>query len=158
MLSAFETSTGRRKWYLGAYGSNDPDQSEDLDNQFANSHFLSTPIAVGGKLYVLNEKHNGLYGDAKLRLVCIDPDPLKVNKHGRPQVLMGADGEPGQHLGTVPQHARFTHDPARRTNSAFMAYGEGIIVCTTNAGEVLGVDVLSRGLAWSYPYRERPLT
>ena len=40
-------------------------------------------------------------------------------------------------------------------SAAHMAYGEGIIVCTTNAGEVLGVDVLSRGLAWSYPYREQ---
>ena len=63
-----------------------------------------------------------------------------------------------QEIGNIAQYSRFTHDPVRRTNSAFMAYGEGIIVCTTNAGEMLGVDLLSRGLAWSYPYREQAMS
>ena len=35
-----------------------------------------------------------------------------------------------------------------------LAYGEGILVCPTNAGEVFGIDLMTRSLVWSYPYRE----
>ena len=53
------------------------------------------------------------------------------------------------------QQFRVTHDLSRRTNAVHLAYGEGILVCPTNAGEVLGVDLMSRSLAWAYPYREQ---
>ncbi len=155
VLSAFDVNTGRYVWKLGkwSFDTNSADADEERDNQFANSHFLSVPMSVGGKLYVLNEKNGdekgpSLTGDSTLRLVCINPDKEKVKK-GRPEVIMVQD------IGTIAQPYRFTHDPIRRTSAAHMAYGEGIIVCTTNAGEVLGVDILSRGLAWSYPYREQ---
>ena len=69
---------------------------------------------------------------------------------GRPTVI-----EPIQSLGKVMQQHRITHDPIRRLNAAHLGYGEGILVCPTNAGEVLGVDLLSRSLAWAYPYREQ---
>ena len=60
-----------------------------------------------------------------------------------------------QSLGEVVQQSRVTHDVSRRLNAVHLAYGEGILVCPTNAGEVLGVDLLSRSLAWAYPYREQ---
>src|SRR5262249_22077438 len=34
-------------------------------------------------------------------------------------------------------------------------YGEGILVCPTNAGAVIGVDFLTHSLLWAYAYRDR---
>ncbi len=137
-LHAYDLVTGKFKWRLGIL---DPTK-RDPNDPFNDSHFLGVPMSVGGKLYVLNEKNNGAQGDADLRLVVIDPATGNV---------LG----PPQPLGTVQQTNRITHDPSRRINAVHLAYGEGILVCPTNAGEVLGVDLLSRTLAWAYPYREK---
>ena len=115
-------------WKLGG------DKSED----FNESHFICAPVAVGGKLYVLNEKNSG-----DLRLICLDPN--KGTMIGPPQML-----------GTVRNEHRYFHDIARRVNAIHLAFGEGILVCPTNAGEIIGVDLLSRTLAWAYPYRQKP--
>src|SRR5262249_7234024 len=137
-LYAFKLLNGRCEWRLGGGIKEDP---------FTDSHFLGVPISVGGKLYVLNEKNNGPMGDGELRLVCIDPNKITA---GKPLVI-----EPIQSLGMVLQQHRITHDVSRRVNAVHLGYGEGILVCPTNAGEILGVDLLSRSLVWSYPYREQ---
>lgn len=140
-LCAFDLQTGKFTWKLGDF------KGTNKDDPFTDSHFLGAPISVGGKLWVLNEKSNGQpTGESELRLVCIDPNKLTGST---PQVL-----EPMQSLGLIQQAHRITHDLTRRTNAVHLAYGEGILVCPTNAGEVLGVDLMSRSLAWSYPYRE----
>lgn len=139
-LCAFDLASGTAKWQLG-----DPKRP---DKMFDNSHFLGVPIAVGGKLYVLNELNPGATGDADLRLICIDPN--KLAGPGKPTIVQTIA------LGSVQQQARVTHDVTRRTNAVHLAYGEGVLVCPTNAGEVLGIDLTSRSLAWAYPYREQP--
>ena len=138
-LYAVNINTGKYEWRLGV------DKTDEL---FTNSHFLGVPISVGGNLWVLNEKNSGPTGDAELRLVCIDPN--KLSSPGRP-TLVGKI----EKLGLVQQQHRFTHDVIRRTNAVHLAYADGVLVCPTNAGEVLGIDLLSRSLAWSYPYREQ---
>lgn len=138
-LWAFDLASGRAKWRLG-----DPLRRDD---PFNDSHFLGVPISIGGKLYVLNEKNPGPTGDSELRLICIDPNKIV---DARPHIV-----KPIQSLGQVQQQFRATHDISRRTNTVHLAYGEGILVCPTNAGEVLGVDLTSRSLAWAYPYREQ---
>jgi outer membrane protein assembly factor BamB len=142
-LNAIDIKTGLLKWCLGG----ETGERSKADT-FADSHFLGAPISIGGKLYVLNEKNFGITGDAELRLVCIDPDPAKVV--GRQPLIV----QPIQTLGMIEQRNRVTHAVSRRINSTFLAYGEGILVCPTNAGEILGVDLMSRSLAWAYPYRE----
>ncbi|MCI0462193.1 MAG: hypothetical protein L0Z62_35015 [Gemmataceae bacterium] len=141
-LQAFELDSGRIAFRL-------PRDSKVHDPVFSESHFLGTPLNIGGKLYVLNEKNDG-----ELRLFCIDPRPST-----------GPDGKtkwnpvvvpPVQMLGRVHQNHQITHDIARRTSAVHLAYGEGILVCPTNAGQVLGVDLMSRTLAWAYPYRGSP--
>jgi outer membrane protein assembly factor BamB/tetratricopeptide (TPR) repeat protein len=144
-LYAIDIKTGRLAWYLGS----DADD-KTKDETFADSHFLGAPISIGGKLYVLNEKNFGITGDAELRLVCIDPDPAKVSRSPKRPMIV----QPIQTLGMIEQRNRVTHAVSRRINSTFLAYGEGILVCPTNAGEILGVDLMSRSLAWAYPYRE----
>lgn len=145
-LVAFELGTGRNIWRLGGRPfENDPKHDPNND-PFIDSHFLGPPLSVGGKLYVLNEKNMGPMGDSELRLVCIDP--TKKDANHKPRVITT------QSLGNVQQQHRITHDMSRRVHAVHLAYADGILVCPTNAGEVLGIDLLSRSLAWSYPYRE----
>ena len=42
----------------------------------------------------------------------------------------------------------------RRIHAAQLSYSDGILVCPTNAGAVLGVELLSHSLVWAYSYRE----
>lgn len=117
-LHAYDLKTGKFTWRLG-------DPFAKGGGEFKDSQFLGAPLPVGGKLYILNEKASaGLAGDADLRLLCIDPRIGKVIST--------------QNLGTVEQQNRFTHDMNRRTNAVHLAYGEGILVCPTNAGQVIG--------------------
>jgi outer membrane protein assembly factor BamB len=124
-LQAFEITTGKLKWELG-----DPARNDEL----TDCYFLGPPLPLGGKLYVLTERQQ------ELRLVCIDPAP-------NPKVVAM------QTLATTRE--KIQSDVSRRTEAAHLAYAEGILVCPTNAGAVLGVDLLSNSLVWAYPYRER---
>ncbi len=150
-LGAYDLLTGKLRWALN-----------EKDELFKDSHFLSMPISVGGKLYVLNEKllnptegvgpnpFGGggflIGGESELRLVCIDPTKMTDTK---PAIV----GKP-QSLGNVLQYNRFVQDVGRRVNAVHLAYGEGTLVCPTNAGEIFGIDLMTRSLVWSYPYRE----
>ena len=129
-LRAFNIASGKIEWELGGEATK--------TDEFSNSHFLCAPITVGGKLYVLNEKNNG-----DLRVICLEPGTGKI---------IGAP----QKLGTVKTEHSYCHDIARRTNAIDLAYAEGILVCPTNAGEILGVDLLSQSLGWAYKYRDKP--
>ncbi len=110
----------------------DPDRAGEL----SDCYFLGPPLPLGGKLYVLTERQQ------ELRLACIDPAGPKV-------VAM-------QTLATTRD--KMQADVPRRTEAAHLAYAEGILVCPTNAGAVLGVDLLSHSLVWAYPYREKAET
>jgi outer membrane protein assembly factor BamB len=129
-LRAYNIVSGKIEWELGGEGNK--------TDEFANSHFLCAPITVGGKLYLLNEKNSG-----ELRVVALEPATGKVI--GAPQTL-----------GTVKNEHSYFHDVSRRVNAIHLAYAEGILVCPTNAGEILGVDLLSQSLAWAYKYRDKP--
>jgi outer membrane protein assembly factor BamB len=137
VLCAFDLNSGKGVWRLGG-----------KDSEFAKSHFLCAPVSIGGKLYVLNEKNTG-----DLRLLCLEQHK-SVGNDGRDnwtvKVVLN------QKLGTVKNEHRYIHDIARRANAIHLAYSDGILVCPTNAGEIIGVDLLSRSLAWAYKYRERP--
>jgi outer membrane protein assembly factor BamB len=45
-------------------------------------------------------------------------------------------------------------EPFRRIQAAHLAYGDGILVCPTNVGMLVGVDLLTGNLAWAIPYGE----
>ena len=47
-------------------------------------------------------------------------------------------------------------DYGRRINATHIAYGEGILVCPTNAGVLIAVDLLSHGLIWAHAYSNAP--
>ena len=111
-------------WEVGGTDRKDP---------LGESYFLSAPLPLNGKLYVLNEK------EQELRLVCLAAATGKV---------LGI-----QPLATI-KNVKMITDPLRRTQACHPAYGEGIMVVPTNAGAVFGVDTVSNALLWAYPYRD----
>lgn len=174
-LQAYELQTGKMAWDLNSDGRDvwggDPASDRRIDDaDFKHSHFISLPILIAGKLYVLNEKlsnpeqnvgmnpwggwGNPIPGESELRLVCLDPNQLESDTEKfngfRPKIV------DTQSLGTVMMNDRFVQDLSRRVNAIYLAYGDGVLVCPTNAGEVFGIDLMSRSLVWSYSYRESP--
>jgi outer membrane protein assembly factor BamB len=113
------------------------EQPSDNKGPLADSFFLGPPLPVDGKLYVLNEKQQ------ELRLVQLDPD--QQGKVLSIQTLATTRNKMEQEIG-------------RRIRAAHLAYGEGILVCPTNAGALFGVDLLSGSLVWAYPYSEADST
>ena len=95
---------------------------------------------LSGKLYVLAEKQQ------ELRLICLEN--VKTNGVTRPQV----DGV--LPLGTA-RDSRLQMDSLRRVNAAHLSYGEGVLVCPTNLGYVIAIDLLQNSLLWAYPYRDK---
>src|SRR5262249_27431188 len=41
----------------------------------------------------------------------------------------------------------------RRMQPCHLAYNDGILVCPTNAGAIIAVNLLTQSLAWAYSYR-----
>jgi outer membrane protein assembly factor BamB len=153
-LAAVDMRTGRLKWELGrvpAAPDADPlparlteeeaDATTDAFRLCLDAVFLGAPTPLNGRLYVLVEQA----GCA--RLLCLDPKNLvQVPGQTRKPALVWSQklGKPNN---TLPQ------DSVRRYQGATPAAGEGILVCPTNCGVVVAVDVLSRSLLWAHAYR-----
>lgn len=127
-LTAIDLESGKVMWEVGG------DREASL---LKGSYFLGPPLPLGGKLYVLTE-HN-----AELRLVCLDPPR---DDRSQPAIVWT------QTLATARN--KLLLDVGRRIQAVHLAYGEGILVCPTNAGAVLGIDLLSHSLVWAHSYRE----
>src|SRR4029077_14666211 len=93
----------------------------DLTDTF----FVAPPLPLSGKLYQLAEKNT------ELKLICLDPN--KLDAQNLPEIVWQ------QSLGTA--NRRLQQDSLRRVQAAHLAYGDGILVCPTNAGVLLGVDL-----------------
>ncbi len=129
-LLALDAASGKQLWQVGGAVGTPPTDG------LKGSYFLGSPLPLAGRLYALTEKDN------EVTLVCLrSADAAFLWK---------------QALAYAPTRLRL--DPGRRIQTACPAYGEGILVCPTNAGIVVGVDLLTRGLAWAYPYQTTPLT
>ena len=124
-IESYHLVTGKLLWRLGGRdGAPNGELSESL--------FLGAPLPLGDRLFVLNEKQQ------ELRLVTVDAAT------GR---LLGI-----QRLCTVRDRAQ--QDILRRTSAAHLAYADGILICPTNAGVVMGVELLTRSFVWAYSYRD----
>jgi tetratricopeptide (TPR) repeat protein len=105
--------------------------------------FLGPPLPLNGKLYALAEQAG------VIRLLCLDPRVL-VPVPGRvervPALLWTQKlGKPNNSLPT---------DSVRRYQGALLAAGDGIVVCPTNSGVVIAVDIMSHSLLWGHAYKK----
>ncbi len=142
-LRCVAISSGKLLWSLPA--SRSEDDRFTPRNDFHDTHFLGAPLSLGGKLYFLNEKNQ------EIRLVCLDMGrlPERVQEKDVDEAIVWV-----QPLGTAKE--KLLVDYGRRINATHIAYGEGILVCPTNAGVLIAVDLLSHSLIWAHAYSNAP--
>lgn len=104
------------------------------DGPFHEAIFLGPPLPLEGKLYALVEK------DLEIRLCCLEPRDGK---------LLWA-----QPLAQVKKTIH--EDFGRRTWAAPIAHADGILLCPTQAGAVVAVDLATRSLLWAHAYAAAP--
>jgi outer membrane protein assembly factor BamB len=140
-LTAYDLEGGRAVWSIG---------TRVPDTPFTDTFFLGPPLPIGDKLYVLGESHG------EIKLFCLQN--RRAPKPGQPgEFQYSAELVWAQPLGVISQQP-ITEDPVRRTQAAVLAYSDGILVCPTNAGSVIGVDLLTRSLVWAYNYQAETIT
>jgi outer membrane protein assembly factor BamB len=127
-LLARDLETGKAVWELGG------PSGKEATSPLHDSHFLGAPLPLEGRLYVLTEK------DQSLGLVCLEAATGKLRWA---QML------------AISKNS-LALDGGRRTQAVHLAYGEGVLVCPSNAGAVVAVDPLTHRLRWAYAYREEP--
>lgn len=157
-LVALNIQTGKVSWYIGRpdtwseSGKPPPPPPQRLTEEEADKTtsafslcvdavFLGAPLPLNGRLYALIEQAGAI------RLLCLDPRVM-VPVPGRPErvptlVWSQKLGKPNASLGQFSD---------RRFRGTFLAASEGIMVCPTNSGAVIGVDLMSRSLLWAHAY------
>ncbi|MBS0209326.1 MAG: PQQ-like beta-propeller repeat protein [Planctomycetes bacterium] len=125
-------SQGKLDWEAGG-----PPGEDELP--LAGAFFLGPPLPLDGRLYALAE----IKGE--IRLLAL----RTVTKPG--SRLATIDLEWSQQLALLEQG--ITDDPVRRLAGAMPSYADGVLVCPTSAGAVIGIDVTTRSLLWGYQYR-----
>ena len=144
-LSAVNMETGKLMWKAGKrIDKKQPvppgaEEKETAYSLLSDTFFLGAPLPLGGKLYVVIEK------EKELRLICLDPTKVDPIDHYPELVWSQPLGSPNTPL---PQ------DSLRRIQGIQLAYSDNVLVVPTNAGAVLGIDLLSHSLIWARSYRQ----
>jgi outer membrane protein assembly factor BamB len=141
-LRAVNIDTGKLEWELGGLAANPLTEEEEQASTDAralteNAFFLGPPLSLNGKLYVLYERNN------QIKLACLDPYRLTMPARS-PELVWT------QNLGAPS--TRLSQDSLRRVQPAYLAYADGVLVCPTNCGAVVAVDVNARSLLWARYY------
>jgi outer membrane protein assembly factor BamB len=164
-LAAVDMKSGNVKWDLGrvpqARNGSDPnippppplppylneEEADKSTNAFQlclDAVFLGAPLPLNGKLYVMIEQ------SGVLRLLCLDPKNLVAIPGQTKKPTLVWSQKLGRPNNPLPQ------DSIRRYQGCTLASSEGIIICPTNSGAVVAVDIMSRSLLWAHAYRKLP--
>jgi outer membrane protein assembly factor BamB len=120
-LAAHEIRTGKLKWQIGGPSGQHALRQPD-------TFFLGPPLPLQGQLYVLAEVKG------EIRLMALEAAEGKVLWS---QQLASADSENGQ-------------SPERRTAGVSPSYADGVLVCPTATGAIVGVELATRSLLWGH--------
>jgi len=150
-LVAVSLDTGKLVWTLGGPEGvplKDDEEEKTADTQLLteNSFFLGPPLAVNGRLYVLYERKS------QVKLACLDPARVVVAPAAPGSAALNRYPELlwTQTLGDASTSLRV--DTVRRVQPSYLAFADGVLVCPTNCGVVVGVDVSARRLLWARYY------
>jgi outer membrane protein assembly factor BamB len=122
----------------------DADKTTSAFHLCLNAVFLGPPLPLHGKLYVVVEQAG------VMRLLCLDPRVIVPGFPGRKETVPALvwSQRLGKPNNTLPQ------DSVRRYQGVFLASADGIMICPTNSGVVVAVDIMSRSLLWGRAYKK----
>ena len=112
-------------------------------DELLDSYFLGPPLPLNGKIYALIE----IQGE--IQLVCINPNKTQKSKTAPSEE--GPELVWRQPLGSAQN--KLAMDAQRRMQPCHLAYSDGLLICPTNAGAVIAVDVFTQSLAWAFSYK-----
>ncbi|HAQ24226.1 MAG TPA: hypothetical protein DCR10_11820, partial [Acidimicrobiaceae bacterium] len=124
-LVSYDLASGRPGWEVGGVRMDEP-----FDLPLAGTKFLGAPTPHDGKLYVVGES----------------------SKEVRLHVLEAESGRPlwSQRIAYVDLPA--LSNPNRRWASSHVAISDGVAVCPTTVGWLVGVECSSRRILWAHRY------
>jgi outer membrane protein assembly factor BamB len=153
-LKVFDLESFKLLWEIGGRHNSFGNQALDellgvidkdgkpTTGQSHTSYFLGPPLPLSGNLYLLHELSN------ELRLLCVAP---------RDAPGQGVPTEPALVWSQTLLTTRdgIDQDFKRRIHAAHLAYSDGILVCPTNAGALVGVEAATQRVVWVYRYGVR---
>ncbi|MEW4565675.1 PQQ-binding-like beta-propeller repeat protein [Bremerella sp. JC770] len=116
-------------WQLGGAPSNE----NQAKNQLSEARFLGPPLPIGNDLFVMA----GIIDE--IRLLCLDAETGRVN--WSQQLARQTSASPTELLESYLQAASPSHKG-------------GILVCPTNSGSIVAVDLSNQALLWGFQYKE----
>jgi outer membrane protein assembly factor BamB len=124
-LAAYDLATGRRQWAAGgAVG----DPLGVLPQ--AGTFFLGAPLPFAGRLFVLADV------SGEIRLTVLEPETGKV-EWSQPLAVSSLN---------------IQQDRFRRTAGTAVSYADGVMVCPTESGAVIAIDLNNRSLLWGHRF------
>ena len=127
-LTAYNLQTGKLAWHIGGAAMNEP-----IDPPLAGTFFFGPALTDNGELFVVGEKENAL------RVYCLQAATGKVLWS---QLLAYTD-------------APIERDLGRRWWASQPAFAEGVLVCPTNVGLLVGIDRQSHDILWISRYTKK---
>ncbi len=127
-LEAFDLKSGHLLWRLGG-----PETGEPASAPLTGWFFLGSPLATNDGLFVVAQNSE------TIRLFCLDAETGRVQW--------------SQRIGWSDD--RLDRDLNRRLWAALPSLANGVLVCPTSAGWVVGVDSLTGALLWAHRFSRR---
>ena len=100
--------------------------------KLAKTLFLGAPLPLRSELFAVCRQ------ESEVLLVVLDAQTGKLNWK--------------QRLGTTDTSIEIESDRYRRLSGATPSFADGIVVCSTGTGALVGVDLSTRSLLWGYQY------
>ncbi|MDA1015117.1 MAG: PQQ-binding-like beta-propeller repeat protein [Planctomycetota bacterium] len=133
-----EASTGKLKY---GFGCGNGGFGFDEDWQLEDHFFLGAPLVLGDQLFCMAEVAG------EIRLVAI-----QVNRRETLEGDVEYSGRVTLSQPLVRPADDVNSHPMRRMSGISPAYSDGVLICQTTAGAVVGFDLKRRSLLWGYPY------
>jgi hypothetical protein len=133
-VTAYHGVSGKIVWEINRINAAAP-------AEFKDSFFFGAPLPVENKLYLLSEQTGAL------RVLAIDRDRKQWPHPASPPL------EKSLVLLEIREAERVPNHLLRRTQPLHIAHADGLLVCPTHAGVLLGVDRVKMAVRWQYRYR-----
>jgi len=131
-LKAFDLSSGKFLWQIGG-------PQEEQQRTFGGHFFLGPPLVLGNRLYCLAET-NG-----EIRLLVLSQKQTDASP-ARWTVTLDWSQSLVVPPVTIDRH------PFRRMSGISPSYADGVMICPTTSGAIVGLDLARRQLLWGYHY------